>query len=113
MYQIPPEGLLLIRTLVYKGALMNSTTSDAGDPVRAAFAEVLGTTDFDIVAEVTGRLPSGEELRLVHAAVRGKHNQTASLVVDASGEVQPLRTFEALAGRGLRARNARAGAACR
>ena len=80
---------------------MNSTTSDAGDPVRAAFAEVLGTTDFDIVAEVTGRLPSGEEVRLVHAAVRGKHNQTASLVVDASGAVQPLRTFEALAGRGL------------
>jgi hypothetical protein len=80
---------------------MNSTTSDAGDPVRAAFAEVLGTTDFDIVAEVTGRLPSGEEVRLVHAAVRGKHNQTASLVVDASGEVQPLRTFEALAGRGV------------
>jgi hypothetical protein len=80
---------------------MNSTTSDAGDPVRAAFAEVLGTTDFDIVAEVTGRLPSGEEVRLVHAAVRGKHNQTASLVVDASGAVQPLRTFEALAGRGF------------
>jgi hypothetical protein len=80
---------------------MNSTTSDAGDPVRAAFAEVLGTTDFDIVAEVTARLPSGEEVRLVHAAVRGKHNQTASLVVDASGAVQPLRTFEALAGRGL------------
>jgi hypothetical protein len=80
---------------------MNSTTSDAGDPVRAAFAEVLGTTDFDIVAEVTGRLPSGEEVRLVHAAVRGKHNQTASLVVDASGEMQPLRTFEALAGRGV------------
>ncbi len=80
---------------------MNSTTSDAGDPVRAAFAEVLGTTDFDIVAEVTARLPSGEEVRLVHAAVRGKHNQTASLVVNASGAVQPLRTFEALAGRGL------------
>ena len=80
---------------------MNSTTSDAGDPVRAAFAEVLGTTDFDIVAEVTARLPSGEEARLVHAAVQGKHNQTASLVVDASGAVQPLRTFEALAGRGL------------
>ncbi len=80
---------------------MNSTTSDAGDPVRAAFAEVLGTTDFDTVAGVTAHLPSGEEVRLVHAAVRGKHNQTASLVVDASGEVQPLRTFEALAGRGV------------
>lgn len=96
-----PDGLLLIRTLVQEGALMNSTTSDAEDPVRAAFAEVLGTTDFDIVAEVSGRLPSGEEVRLVHAGVRGKHNQTASLVVDASGAVQPLRTFEALAGRGI------------
>jgi len=64
-------------------------------------AEVLGTTDIDIVAEVTVRLPSGEEGRLVHAAVRGKHNQTASLVVDASGAVHPPRRFEALAGRGL------------
>src|SRR6266568_560115 len=83
------------------GALMSSTTSEPGDAVRAALAEVLGTTDIEIVAEVTARLPSGEEVRLVHAAVRGKHNQTASLVVDASGAVHPPRRFEALAGRGL------------
>jgi hypothetical protein len=76
-------------------------TSDPGDAVRAAFAEALGTTDIDIVAEVTARLPSGEEARLFHAAVRGKHNQTASLVVDASGAVHPPRRFEALAGRGV------------
>ncbi len=80
---------------------MSSTTSGPGDAVRTALAEVLGTTDIDIVAEVTVRLPSGEEGRLVHAAVRGKHNQTASLVVDASGAVHPPRRFEALAGRGL------------
>ncbi len=80
---------------------MSSTTNDPGDAVRAALAEVLGTADFEIVAEVTGRLPSGEEVRLVHAAVRGKHNQTASLAVDASGAVYPPRHFEALAGRGL------------
>jgi len=80
---------------------MSSTTSEPGDAVRAALAEVLGSTDIEIVAEVTARLPSGEEVRLVHAAVRGKHNQTASLVVDASGAVHPPRRFEALAGRGL------------
>ena len=80
---------------------MSSTTSDPGDAARSAFAELLGTTEFDIVAEATARLPSGEEVRLVHAAVRGAPNQTASLVVDASGAVQPPRQFEALAGRGL------------
>jgi hypothetical protein len=50
---------------------------------------------------VTTRLPSGEEVQLVHAAVQGQHNQTASLVVDASGTVYPPRRFEALAGRGV------------
>lgn len=80
---------------------MSSMTGDPGDTVRAAFAELLGTTDIDIVAQVTARLPSGEEVQLVHAAVRGQHNQTASLVVDASGVVQTPRRFEALAGRGV------------
>jgi hypothetical protein len=80
---------------------MSSTTSDPGDVVRAAFAEMLGTTDIDIVAEVAARLPSGEEVRLVHAAVRGQPNRTASLVVDASGAAHPPRRFEALAGRDL------------
>lgn len=80
---------------------MSSTTSDPGDAARAAFAEILGSTEFDIVAEVAARLPSGEEVRLVHAAVRGEPNRTASLVVDASGAVHPPRRFEALAGRDL------------
>jgi hypothetical protein len=80
---------------------MSSTTGDQGDALRAAFAEVLGTTDIDIVAEVAARLPSGEEVRLAHAAVRGEPNRTASLVVDASGAVHPPRRFEALAGRDL------------
>jgi hypothetical protein len=80
---------------------MSSTTGDQGDALRAALAEVLGTTDIDIVAEVAARLPSGEEVRLAHAAVRGEPNRTASLVVDASGAVHPPRRFEALAGRDL------------
>jgi hypothetical protein len=80
---------------------MSSTISDPGDVARAAFAEMLGTTEFDIVAEVPGRLPTGEEVRLLHAGVRGEPNRTASLVVDASGAVHPPRRFEALAGRDL------------
>lgn len=80
---------------------MSSTTSEPGDVARAAFAELLGTTEFDIVAEMPARLPSGEEVRLVHAAVRGAPNRTASLVIDASGAVHPPRRFEALAGRDL------------
>src|SRR6266536_5810508 len=80
---------------------MSSTTGDQGDAVRAALAEMLGTTDIDIVAEVPARLPSGEEVRLVHAAVRGQPNRTASLAVDASGAVHSPRRFEALAGRNL------------
>jgi hypothetical protein len=80
---------------------MSSTTSDPGDVARTAFAEILGTTEVDIVAEAAARLPSGEEVRLVHAAVRGEPNRTASLVVDASGAVHPPRRFEALAGRDL------------
>src|SRR6266704_2614784 len=80
---------------------MSSTTGDQGDAVRAALAEVLGTTDIDIVAEVPARLPSGEEVRLVHAAVRGEPNRTASLVVYAVGAMHPPRRFEALAGRDL------------
>jgi hypothetical protein len=62
---------------------------------------MLGSTEVDIVAEVAARLPSGEEVRLVHAAVRGEPNRTASLVVDASGAAHPRRRFEALAGRDL------------
>src|SRR6266581_8012694 len=80
---------------------MSSMTSDQGDAVRAALAEQLGTTEIDIVSEVAARLPSGEEVRLVHAAVRGQPNRTASLAVDASGAVHSPRRFEALAGRDL------------
>jgi hypothetical protein len=80
---------------------MSSTISEPGDVARAAFAEMLGTTEFDIVAEVTGRLPTGEEVRLLHAGVRGEPNRTGSLVVDASGAVHAPRRFEALAGRDL------------
>lgn len=80
---------------------MSSTNNGPDDAVRAAFVEALGTAEFDIVGEQTGRLPSGEQIRLVHAAVRGEHNRTASLAVDAGGAVHPPRRFEALAGRGL------------
>ncbi len=80
---------------------MSSTTNDHGDAVRSALAEQLGTTEIDIVSEVAARLPSGEEVRLVHAAVRGQPNRTASVAVDASGAVHSPRRFEALAGRDL------------
>src|SRR6266571_5217622 len=80
---------------------MSSMTSDQGDAVRAALAEQLGTTEIDIVSEVAARLPSGEEVWLVHAAVRGEPNRTAALAVDASGAVHSPRRFEALAGRDL------------
>jgi hypothetical protein len=87
--------------MVSRGGFMSSMTSDQADAVRAALAELLGTTDIEVVAEVAGRLPSGEEVHLVHAAVRGEPNRTASLAVDASGAVHSPRRFEALAGRDL------------
>jgi hypothetical protein len=62
---------------------------------------MLGTADFDIVAEAAGVMPSGEEVRLLHAAVRGEPNRTASLAVDSNGVVHPQRRLEALAGRDL------------
>jgi hypothetical protein len=80
---------------------MSSMTNDQGDAVRAALAEQLGTTEIDIISEAAARLPSGEEVWLVHATVRGQPNQTASLAVDASGAVHSPRHFEALAGRDL------------
>jgi len=78
---------------------MNSPQSDQGDAARRALAELLGSTEIDITGEAASRLPSGEEVRLVHGAVRGEPNQAASVVVDASGAAQPLRRFEALYGR--------------
>ena len=78
---------------------MNSPQSDQGDAARRALAELLGSTEIDITGEAAGRLPSGEEVRLVHGAVRGEPNRAASVVLDASGAAQPLRRFEALYGR--------------
>lgn len=80
---------------------MNSPQGDQGDAVRRALAELLGSTEIDITGEAASRLPSGEEVRLVHGAVRGGPNRAASVVVDASGAAQPLRRFEALYGRGF------------
>src|SRR5215467_686045 len=80
---------------------MNSPQSDQGDAARQALAELLGSTEIDIVGETAARLPSGEEVRLVHGAVRGEPNRAASVAVDASGEAQPLRRLEALYGRGF------------
>ena len=80
---------------------MTSTQGDRGDAARQALAELLGSTEIDIVSETPGRLPSGEEVRQVNAAVRGEPNRAASVVVDASGEAQPLRRLEALYGRGF------------
>jgi hypothetical protein len=45
-------------------------------------------------------LPS-DEVRLLHAAVRGEPNRTASLAVDSAGTVHSRRTLEAIAGRDL------------
>jgi len=80
---------------------MNSPQSDQGDAARRALAELLGSTEIDITGEAASRLPSGEEVRLVHGAVREEPNRAASVVVDASGSAQPLRRFEALYGRGF------------
>jgi hypothetical protein len=80
---------------------MTSSQGDRGDAARQALAELLGTTEIDIVNETEGRLPSGEEVRQVSATVRGEPNRAASVVVDASGEAQPLRRLEALYGRGF------------
>ncbi len=80
---------------------MTSSQGDRGDAARQALAELLGSTEIDIVGETAGRLPSGEEVRQVNATVRGEPNRAASVVVDASGEVQPLRRLEALHGRGF------------
>jgi hypothetical protein len=80
---------------------MSSPQGDRGDAARQALAELLGSTEIDIVGEAAGRLPSGEEVRLVHGAVRGEPNRAASVVVDAGGEAQPLRRLEALYGRGF------------
>jgi hypothetical protein len=80
---------------------MTSSQGDRGDAARQALAELLGSTEIDIVGETTGRLPTGEEVRQVNATVRGEPNRAASVVVDASGEAQPLRRLEALYGRGF------------
>lgn len=80
---------------------MTSSQGDRGDAARQALAEVLGSTEINIVGETAGRLPSGEEVRQINAAVRGEPNRAASVVVDASGEAHPLRRLEALYGRGF------------
>ena len=80
---------------------MSSPQGDPGDAARQALAELLGSTEIDIVGQTAGRLPSGEEVRLVHGIVPGEPNRAASVVVDASGEAQPLRRLEALYGRGF------------
>jgi hypothetical protein len=80
---------------------MNSLQGDQADAARQALADLLGSTEIDITGEAANRLPSGEEVRLVHGAVRGEPNRAASVVVDASGSAQPLRRFEALYGRGF------------
>jgi len=85
---------------------MSSPQGDRGDAAQQALAELLGSTEIDIVGEAAGRLPSGEEVRLVHGIVRGEPNRAASVVVGASGEAQPLRRLEALYGRGFLAREA-------
>lgn len=78
---------------------MSSPRDDHRDAVRQALADLLGSTDIDVTGDAAGRLPSGEEVRLVHGTVRDVPNAAASVVVDASGAVQPLRRFEALYGR--------------
>lgn len=80
---------------------MSSSQGGQGDAVRQALSELLGSTDIDIVSDASGRLPSGQEVRLVHGAVPGEPNRTASVVVDSSGAAQPLRRLEAMYGPGF------------
>jgi hypothetical protein len=85
----------------HDNAAAGAGRQDPAEAVRAALAKALGTEDFDVVAETTARMPSGEEVRLVHGAVRGEPNRTAALAVDSAGTVHPPRRLEALAGRDL------------
>jgi hypothetical protein len=64
-------------------------------------SHLLGSTDLEIVAEATDRLPSGEEVRLVSATVTGAPNRTASVATDPSGTVSSRKELEARAGRTL------------
>jgi hypothetical protein len=57
---------------------MNSTDDTAGQPAenpehadgaRPTFAEFLGTANFEIIAEVPGRMPSGEAFATAAAAL--------------------------------------------
>ncbi len=82
----------------------NTPGAAAPDPtgaVRAALAEVLRSTDIEIVADVSDRMPTGETVRLVTAAIRGKRNRTAALAVDAAAAVHRRDELEARAGRPL------------
>jgi hypothetical protein len=78
-----------------------SIGADPSDAVRAALADALGTTEIDIVAGASGRMPDGREVRLFHGAVPGEPNRTAQIAADESGAVHPRRGLEALAGRDL------------
>jgi hypothetical protein len=75
--------------------------ADEADAVRTALTEALGSDDYDVVADATDRLPDGEEVRLVSAAVRGRPNQVASVAFDSAGTVRPRRELDARAGRPL------------
>jgi hypothetical protein len=83
------------------GSSNDNSRPDPVETARAALADALGTTDLDLVAGASGRMPSGEEVRLVHGTVHGQPNRTASVAVDSSGGVHPRRRLEALAGRDL------------
>ena len=65
---------------------MNSPQGDQGDAARRALAELLGSTEIDITGEASSRLPSGEDVRIVHGSVRG-----------ARGAPEPSAPFSALA----------------
>jgi hypothetical protein len=80
------------------GPVAEPSQPDPVEAARAALAETLGSTEIDLVGEVPGRMPSGEQVRLFHGAVRDRPNRTASIAIDSAGAAHPRRRLEALAG---------------
>ena len=74
---------------------------DQGQAVRQALAELLGTSELDIVAKRTARTPSGETVTYLAAVDPSHPNRVAALTVDESGTIRPRAELEERAGRRL------------
>ena len=82
---------------------MSSTKPDDAGPkaVRQALAELLGTSDLNIVTERTARTPSGETVTYLAGTDPSRPNSFAALTIDESGTIRPRAELEELTGRRL------------